>query len=112
MCALLVALGLAEDWKNAEKLIKEKRPYIRLNGLHRKALEEWSKHQLSPPKRNGQSGNDLPLVLSNGETQFGKLVSLPLVRKCSSLSSIVCFAIDVHRLTDFNCVELPSIDFC
>lgn len=43
MCALLVALGLAEDWKNAEKLIKEKRPCIRMNTLHRKALEEWSK---------------------------------------------------------------------
>ncbi|OIT20711.1 PREDICTED: uncharacterized protein LOC109219812 [Nicotiana attenuata] len=52
MCALLVALGLAEDWKNAEKLIKEKRPYIRMNALHRKALEEWSKDRLSSPKRN------------------------------------------------------------
>lgn len=55
MCALLVALGLAEDWKNAEKIIKEKRPYIRMNVLHRQALEEWSKHRLSPPKRYGQS---------------------------------------------------------
>ncbi|MED6133422.1 hypothetical protein PIB30_028078 [Stylosanthes scabra] len=51
MCALLVALGIAEDWKNAEKLIKQKRPYIRMNALHRKALEEWSKHRLSTPKR-------------------------------------------------------------
>ncbi|XP_055802063.1 uncharacterized protein LOC129871205 [Solanum dulcamara] len=50
MCALLVALGLAEDWKNAEKLIKEKRPYIQMNALHRKALEEWSKNRLSSPK--------------------------------------------------------------
>lgn len=47
MCALLVALGLAEDWKNAEKTIREKRPYIRMNALHQKALEDWSKHQLS-----------------------------------------------------------------
>ncbi|KAG8380648.1 hypothetical protein BUALT_Bualt06G0037600 [Buddleja alternifolia] len=56
MCALLVALGLTEDWKSAEKLIKEKRPYIRLNALHRKALEEWSKDRLSPPKRSGEFG--------------------------------------------------------
>ncbi|KAJ7974888.1 Dual specificity phosphatase protein [Quillaja saponaria] len=52
MCALLVALGIAEDWKNAEKLIRERRPYIRMNVLHRKALEEWSKHRLSTPKKN------------------------------------------------------------
>lgn len=49
-CALLVELGVVDDWKNAEKLIKEKRPYIRMNALHRKALEEWSKDRLSPPK--------------------------------------------------------------
>ncbi|KAM7267468.1 hypothetical protein ACFE04_009634 [Oxalis oulophora] len=48
-CALLVALGVAEDWKAAEKMIKEKRPYIRMNALHRKALEEWSKDRLSSP---------------------------------------------------------------
>ncbi|XP_073021243.1 uncharacterized protein [Primulina eburnea] len=53
MCALLVALGLAEDWKSAEKLIREKRPYIRMNALHREALEEWSEHRLSPLKKNG-----------------------------------------------------------
>ncbi|EPS69094.1 hypothetical protein M569_05674, partial [Genlisea aurea] len=47
MCAVLVALGLAEDWKSAEKIVKEKRPYIRLNSLHRRALDEWSKHRLS-----------------------------------------------------------------
>ncbi|KAL3646532.1 hypothetical protein CASFOL_011712 [Castilleja foliolosa] len=51
MCALLVVLGLAEDWKSAEKIIKEKRPYIRMNALHRKALEEWSKDRLSPPTK-------------------------------------------------------------
>lgn len=50
MCALLVSLGITEDWKNSERLIKEKRPYIRMNALHRKALEEWSKHRLSSPK--------------------------------------------------------------
>ncbi|XP_076920774.1 uncharacterized protein LOC143581991 [Bidens hawaiensis] len=49
-CALLVELGVVDDWKNAEKLIKDKRPYIRMNALHRKALEEWSKDRLSPPK--------------------------------------------------------------
>ncbi|KAF5742617.1 hypothetical protein HS088_TW09G00668 [Tripterygium wilfordii] len=50
MCALLVALGVVEDWKKAEQLIKQKRPYIRMNALHREALEEWSKDRLSPPK--------------------------------------------------------------
>ncbi|KAI3730227.1 hypothetical protein L1987_61396 [Smallanthus sonchifolius] len=49
-CALLVALGVVDDWKNAEKLIRDKRPYIRMNALHRKALEEWSKNRLSTPK--------------------------------------------------------------
>lgn len=53
MCALLVALGKVEDWKNAEKLIREKRPSIRMNALQYKALEEWSKHQLSSPSKNG-----------------------------------------------------------
>ncbi|XP_071721714.1 uncharacterized protein [Rutidosis leptorrhynchoides] len=48
-CALLVALGVAEDWKVAEKMIKEKRPYIRMNSLHRGALEEWSKDRISNP---------------------------------------------------------------
>ncbi|CAN1194710.1 Uncharacterized protein YnbD [Linum perenne] len=53
MCALLVALGVVEDWKKAEKLIAEKRPYIRMNSLHRKALEEWSKHRLSSVVNSG-----------------------------------------------------------
>lgn len=52
MCALLVALGIADDWKNAEKLIQEKRPYIRMNALHRKALEEWSKDRISFPQKH------------------------------------------------------------
>ncbi|MQM14607.1 hypothetical protein Taro_047541 [Colocasia esculenta] len=47
MCALLVALGIAEDWKAAEKIVKEKRPCIQMNALHRKHLEEWSKHRIS-----------------------------------------------------------------
>lgn len=47
MCALLVALGLAEDWKSAEKMIREKRPGIRMNVHHRKTLEEWSKNRIS-----------------------------------------------------------------
>ncbi|RWR83531.1 Dual specificity phosphatase [Cinnamomum micranthum f. kanehirae] len=47
MCALLVALGVAEDWKTAEKIIRERRPCIRMNALHRKSLEEWSKCLLS-----------------------------------------------------------------
>lgn len=51
MCALLVALGLAEDWKNAEKMIRERRPYIHMNSLHRNALDEWSKHRLSSPTK-------------------------------------------------------------
>ncbi|KAJ4827292.1 hypothetical protein Tsubulata_051368 [Turnera subulata] len=46
-CALLVALGVAEDWKKAELFIREKRPYIQMNSLHHKSLEEWSKHRLS-----------------------------------------------------------------
>ncbi|KAE8797811.1 hypothetical protein D1007_26944 [Hordeum vulgare] len=55
MCALLVALGLADDWKAAEQMIREKRPSISMNTLHRKSLEEWSKHLLSPSKRSGES---------------------------------------------------------
>ncbi|KAF9593741.1 hypothetical protein IFM89_024879 [Coptis chinensis] len=46
-CALLVALGVAEDWKNAEEMIRGRRPCIRMNALHCKNLEEWSKHRLS-----------------------------------------------------------------
>ncbi|CAI8605178.1 unnamed protein product [Vicia faba] len=56
MCALLVALGITEDWKTAEKLIKQKRPYIRMNALHRKALEEWSTDRLSVPKSKRYGG--------------------------------------------------------
>lgn len=49
MCALLVALGVVDDWKNAEKLIRERRPCIKMNALHRQALEEWSKDRVSSP---------------------------------------------------------------
>lgn len=49
MCALLVALGVVEDWKNAERLVREKRPYIHMNALHCQALVEWSKDRLSSP---------------------------------------------------------------
>lgn len=52
-CGLLVALGMVEDWKMAEKFIKEKRPYIQMNALHREALEEWSKNRLSSPSLRG-----------------------------------------------------------
>lgn len=45
MCALLVTLGVAEDWKIAEKMVREKRPLIRMNKNHHKNLEEWSKYR-------------------------------------------------------------------
>ncbi|CAH1427961.1 unnamed protein product [Lactuca virosa] len=54
MSALLVGLGVVDDWKNGEKLIKEKRSYIRMSALHWKALEELSMNRLSPPK-NGSN---------------------------------------------------------
>lgn len=44
-CAVMVAIGKAEDWKIAEKMVKEKRPFIRMNALHRSNLEEWSKRR-------------------------------------------------------------------
>ncbi|KAJ4766736.1 Membrane-associated phospholipid phosphatase [Rhynchospora pubera] len=43
MCAFLVALGITESWKEAEKIICKKRPRIKMNRLHRSTLEEWSK---------------------------------------------------------------------
>ncbi|KAJ6358107.1 hypothetical protein OIU78_005854 [Salix suchowensis] len=52
MSALLVALGVVEDWKKAEQFIRERRPCISMNSVHYNALEEWSKHRLSTPKRN------------------------------------------------------------
>ncbi|KMZ56995.1 Dual specificity phosphatase, catalytic domain containing protein,expressed [Zostera marina] len=44
-CAVMVAMGKAEDWKIAEKMVKEKRPFIRMNALHRANLEDWSKRR-------------------------------------------------------------------
>ncbi|XP_077230372.1 uncharacterized protein LOC143863550 [Tasmannia lanceolata] len=63
MCALLAALGVAEDWKDAEKIIRERRPCIRMNDLHRKSLEEWSRCRLSS-KRN-QDLNVSSVILSD-----------------------------------------------
>ncbi|XVF24546.1 hypothetical protein REPUB_Repub13aG0137600 [Reevesia pubescens] len=62
MCALLVALGVVEDWKRAEKYIRERRPYIKMNSLHHKALEELSNCRLSSPNRNEKlDGNAVSL---------------------------------------------------
>lgn len=73
MCAVLVALGLAEDWKAAEKVIGEKRPFIKLNALHRKSLEEWSKHRLSP-QRNGLSLVTSSILSDNSSRKWFKFV--------------------------------------
>ncbi|KAL5974676.1 hypothetical protein ACLOJK_031346 [Asimina triloba] len=62
-CATLVGFGVAEDWKQAEKIIRERRPCIRMNALHRRTLEEWSKFRLSP-KANGES--NLGSVIRSG----------------------------------------------
>ncbi|XP_042375972.1 uncharacterized protein YnbD-like isoform X1 [Zingiber officinale] len=51
MCALLVELGVAESWKDAEKMIREKRPLIRMNAHHRRRLEEWSKRRIVSPTK-------------------------------------------------------------
>ncbi|KAF8657938.1 hypothetical protein HU200_059748 [Digitaria exilis] len=51
VCAILVALGVAETWKDAENIIRERRK-IKMNALHRRTLEEWSKHQFSQKKGN------------------------------------------------------------
>lgn len=42
-CALLVSLGLARTWKDAEKMIQGSRPRIRMNSLQTKSLEKWIK---------------------------------------------------------------------
>ncbi|KAJ6798445.1 uncharacterized protein M6B38_202215 [Iris pallida] len=64
MCAVLVALGVAEDWKSAEKMIQERRPFIRMNRLHRKNLEEWSKHRISSTW-NRESESPVSSVMTN-----------------------------------------------
>ncbi|XP_043701028.1 uncharacterized protein YnbD-like [Telopea speciosissima] len=70
MCALLVAIGVAEDWKNAEKIIRERRPYISMNALHRKSLEEWSKHRLLPKRNIGSDVSSVILSGASGSSQF------------------------------------------
>jgi len=49
VCAILVALGIAETWKDAENIIRERRK-IKMNALHRKTLEGWSNHRVSQKK--------------------------------------------------------------
>ncbi|KAL5224021.1 hypothetical protein ABZP36_010660 [Zizania latifolia] len=49
MCAVLVALGVAENWKDAENIIRERRK-IKMNAVHRKSLEDWSKYRVSQRK--------------------------------------------------------------
>jgi protein-tyrosine phosphatase len=51
MCAILVALGIAQNWKDAENIIRERRK-IKMNALHRKNLEDWSKHRVAKKKEN------------------------------------------------------------
>ncbi|KAG0487995.1 hypothetical protein HPP92_006806 [Vanilla planifolia] len=66
MCALLVTLGLAEDWKAAEKMIREKRPSISMNNLHRKSLEEWSKNRITPTWARQSALSSLKLYSTSG----------------------------------------------
>uniref|UniRef100_A0A0E0J6U2 protein-tyrosine-phosphatase n=1 Tax=Oryza nivara TaxID=4536 RepID=A0A0E0J6U2_ORYNI len=42
VCAVLVALGIAENWKDAENIIREKRK-IKMNAVHRKTLDDWTR---------------------------------------------------------------------
>jgi len=71
MCALLVALGVVEDWKNAERLIQERRPYIRMNALHRGALEEWSEDRISSPMKSRERDMS-SVILSNSSGRTAK----------------------------------------
>ncbi|KAH7415042.1 hypothetical protein KP509_14G024600 [Ceratopteris richardii] len=43
MCALLVALGVVDNWKAAIELIKDCRPKVHVNQIQQKVLEEWVK---------------------------------------------------------------------
>ncbi|KAJ4972135.1 hypothetical protein NE237_005234 [Protea cynaroides] len=70
MCAFLVAIGVAEDWKNAEKIIRERRPCIRMNALHRKSLEEWSKHRILPKRNAGSGVSSVILSDASGSSKF------------------------------------------
>ena len=49
VCAILVVLGIAETWKDAENIIRERRK-IKMNALHWKTLEEWSNHRVFQKK--------------------------------------------------------------
>lgn len=71
MCALLVTLGLAEDWKDAEKIIKKSRPSIRMNTMQKQSLEEWSKIRFSTGRKSWPSIGSLLLwsETSNGDKQ-------------------------------------------
>jgi hypothetical protein len=71
MCALLVALGVVDDWKNAERLIQERRPYIRMNALHRNALEEWSEDRISSPMKSRERDMS-SVILSNSSGRTAK----------------------------------------
>ncbi|KAF6165946.1 hypothetical protein GIB67_012843 [Kingdonia uniflora] len=64
LCALLVALGVAGDWKDAERITRERRPSIRMNSLHRKNLEKWSKHRFVST-RTTEGMNVSSLILPN-----------------------------------------------
>jgi hypothetical protein len=69
MCALLVALGVVEDWKKAELFIRERRPYISMNSVQYKALEEWSKHRLSTPSIDEVNSSSAVPSTSSGRSR-------------------------------------------
>ncbi|KAL5716838.1 hypothetical protein ACHQM5_009954 [Ranunculus cassubicifolius] len=75
LCALLVSLGLAKDWKIAEEIIREKRPCIRMNSLHRKNLEEWSKNRISS-KINDDVGGVSSVILSESSQSLRRKTPL------------------------------------
>ncbi|KAJ6909098.1 hypothetical protein NC652_020154 [Populus alba x Populus x berolinensis] len=72
MCALLVALGVVEDWKKAELFIRERRPYISMNSVQYKALEEWSKHWLSTPSIDEVNSSSAVSSTSSGRPRPGR----------------------------------------
>lgn len=37
--AIIIALGIANDWKSAENMVQEKRPFINMNSLYEKTLK-------------------------------------------------------------------------
>lgn len=69
MSALLVALGVVEEWKKAEQFIRERRPCISMNSVHYNALEEWSKHRLSTPKRKKVNASSAILPTASGRSR-------------------------------------------